>query len=115
MSEKYIRVIVDSGADLALFNKYGVNRMPTLVFLGPDGKEVSRVTPRDDASLKKAIEEVAAKHARGPKWLEGAGAALEAGKNDGKPVVLVFADGKSKSERLRMTFGDPILKDLYEK
>lgn len=113
-SEGLIRVLVDGQADGALFEKYGVQAMPTLLYLDPDGKQVGKMAARDPGSMKKQFEEIVSTHKRGPKGLESPAAALEAGKADAKPVVLLFVDAKPKSEMFKKSLGDPAFKGVFD-
>ena len=115
-SEGLIRVLVDADKDDKVFGKYGVRGMPTILFLDPEGKEVARMNQRDAASVEKQFKEIAEKHGRGPRWMEGADPALQAGKADGKPVALLFVDDKPKSALFPKIFGDAVFKpELFEK
>ena len=113
-SEGLIRVLVDGDKDGALFEKYGVQSMPTVLFLDPDGKQVGKMGARDPGALKKQFEEIVAAHKRGPKSLESPAAALEAGKAESKPVVLLFVDAKPKSEMFRKSLGDAAFKGVFD-
>ncbi len=115
-SEKLVRILVDGDRDGALFEKYGVQSMPTLLYLDPDGKKVGQMTARSADSLKAQFEEIATKHGRAPRWLAGAEAAVTAAKEGPKPAVLLFADDKPKSQAWQRVFSDPAFgTDLYEK
>lgn len=115
-SEGLIRILADASRDDKVFLKYGVNSMPTILFLDPDGKQVGELEARNAAAVKTQFEEIASKHGRGPKWLAAAAAALEAGKADAKPVALVFLDAKPKSDIfMKMLGAETIPKDLFEK
>jgi hypothetical protein len=114
-SERVIRVVADAGADSKLFTKYDVKQMPTFVFLDPDGKKLKSFNPPNSGpSLVSTFNEIADANTRGPKWLDSAEAALEAGKTDKKLVMFVFADEK-KSAAFLKTFGDAAYKDAFEK
>ena len=113
-SEGLIRILVDGDKDGALFQKYGVQAMPTILFLDPDGKQVGKLGDRSAAGVKKQFEEISTTHKRGPKGLESPAAALEAGKADGKPVVLLFVDAKPKSEMFKKSLGDPAYKGIFD-
>jgi hypothetical protein len=115
-SEKLIRILVDGDKDGKLFEKYGVQSMPTLIYLDPEGKKVGQMTARSADALKAQFEEIATKHGRAPAWLEGSEPALAAGKEGTKPAVLLFADEKPKSQAWQRIFSDPAFgTDLYEK
>jgi len=115
-SEKLVRILVDGDRDGALFEKYGVQSMPTLLYLGPDGKKVGQMAARSPDALKAQFEEIATKHGRAPQWLAGAEAAVTAAKEGAKPAVLLFADDKPKSQAWQKIFSDPAFgTDLYEK
>lgn len=88
--------------------------MPTLLYLDPDGKQVGKMGDRSPAGLTKQFEEIVATHKRGPKGLESPSAALEAGKSDGKPVVLLFVDAKPKSEMFKKSLGDAAFKGVFD-
>ena len=113
-SEGLIRILVDGDKDGALFEKYGVQAMPTLLYLDPDGKQVAKMGDRSPAGLKKQFEEIVSTHKRGPKGLESATAAFDAGKTDGKPVVLLFVDAKPKSEMFKKSLGDAAFKGVFD-
>lgn len=113
-SEALIRVLVDGDKDNALFGKYGVQAMPTILFLDPDGKQVGKLGDRSPAGVTKQLTEIATTHKRGPKGLESPSAALEAGKADGKPVVLLFVDKKPKSEMFAKSLGDAAFKGMFD-
>ena len=66
-SEGLVRILVDGDRDSKLFDKYGVESMPTLLYLDPDGKKVGEMTKRSPADLKAEFEEIAKKHSRDPK------------------------------------------------
>lgn len=88
--------------------------MPTLLYLDPDGKQVGKMGDRSPAGLKKQFEEIVSTHKRGPKGLESPAAALEAGKADAKPVVLLFVDAKPKSEMFKKSLGDAAFKGVFD-
>jgi hypothetical protein len=113
-SEGMIRILVDGDKDNALFGKYGVQAMPTLLFLDPDGKQVGKLGDRQPAGVKKQFEEIVSAHKRGPKGLESATAAFDAGKADSKPVVLLFVDAKPKSEMFKKGLGDAAFKGMFD-
>jgi hypothetical protein len=115
-AEGLIRILVDSGKDDKLFQKYGVKGMPTIIFLNSDGKEVGKMNDRETAGVKSQFEEIAAKNTRAPQWLAGVEAAVSAAKSGPKPAVLVFLDDKPKSKAFQNVFSDPAFgSDLYEK
>ncbi len=115
-SEGLIRVLVDAGRDDRLFTKYGVTSMPTIIFLDPEGKQVGKLADRSPGGVETQFSEISSKHMRGPKWMPGSAEALAAGKSDGKPVVLLFADDKPRSQQFARLFADPSFKaDLLEK
>jgi hypothetical protein len=115
-AEGLIRVLVDAGKDEKLFTKYGVNSMPTIIFLGPDGKEAGRLRDRSPDGVKRQFEDIASKNTRAPQWLAGVDAALSSAKSGSKPAVLFFWDEKPKSKLLQNLFSDPSFgADLYEK
>ena len=66
-SEGLVRILVDGDRDDKLFTKYGVESMPTLLYLDPDGKKVGEMTKRSPADLKAEFEEIAKKYGRDPK------------------------------------------------
>lgn len=115
-AEGLIRILVDAGKDDKLFSKYGVRSMPTIIFLGPDGKEAGKLADRSPDGVKRQFEEIAAKNTRAPHWLAGADAALSSAKSGPKPAVLFFGDDKPKSKMFQNLFSDPTFgADLYEK
>lgn len=115
-AEGLIRILVDAGKDDKLFTKYGVNAMPTIIFLSPEGKEVGKMGDRSPEGVKRQFEEIAAKNTRAPQWLAGIEPAISAAKSGSKPVVLFFADEKPKSKMFQVLFSDPTFGvDLYEK
>jgi hypothetical protein len=115
-SEGMYRILVDAGKDGKLFDKYGVNSMPTILFLDADGKKVGEMGDRSPEGVKKQFEEIAAKNTRAPQWLEGADAAVQSGQSGSKPAVLFFQDEKPKSKLFQNIFSDPTFgADLYEK
>jgi len=115
-SEGLIRILVDSGKDSKLFDKYGVRGMPTIIFLDPEGKEVGKLNDRSSEGVKKQFEEVSTKNTRAPRWLSGIEAAISEAKGGPKPAVLFFVDDKPKSKALEALFSDPTFgTDLYEK
>lgn len=115
-SEKLIRILVDGEKDDRLFEKYGVQSMPTLLYLDPEGKKVGQMTARSADALKTQFAEIATKYGRAPQWLAGAEPAVTAAKEGSKPAVLLFADDKPKSQAWERVFSDPAFgTDLYEK
>ena len=111
-----VRILVDSGKDEKLFQKYGVSGMPTILFLDPEGKKVGTLGDRSTEGVKKQFEEIAAKNTRAPQWLAGVEAAMTSAKGGPKPAVLFFGDDKPKSKALLNVFSDPAFgPDLYEK
>ncbi len=111
-----IRILVDSGKDEKLFQKYGVSGMPTILFLDSDGKKVGTLGDRSTEGVKRQFEEIAAKNTRAPQWLSGVEAAVTAAKGGPKPAVLFFCDDKPKSRAMLNVFSDPAFgSDLYEK
>jgi len=111
-----IRILVDAGRDDKLFSKYGVRSMPTIIFLGPDGKEVGKLGDRSSEGVKRQFEEISTKNTRAPQWLAGVEAGLSAAKSGTKPAVLFFCDDKPKSKMFQNLFSDPGFgAELYEK
>jgi hypothetical protein len=107
---------VDAGKDEKLFSKYGVRSMPTIIFLGPDGKEVGKLSDRSSDGVKRQFEEISTKNTRAPQWLAGMDAGLSAAKSGSKPAVLFFCDDKPKSKMFLNLFSDPTFgADMYEK
>ncbi len=89
--------------------------MPTILFLDSTGKQVDKLGGRDSDSVIQQFNDVADKYSRGPKWGDNVDKALESGKKDKKPVVLLFVDEDPKSMMwARMTFCD-IKQDLSDK
>ena len=115
-SESLIRILVDSGKDGKLFQKYGVRGMPSIIFLDPEGKEVGKMNDRSADGVKRQFEEIASKNTRAPKWLAGVEAGVTAARSGPKPAVLFFVDDKPKSKLMEMFFSDATFgADLYEK
>ncbi len=115
-SEGLIRVLIDGDKYKEPMKTYGVSGYPTVMFLDPEGKQVAKLAGRDAGAVKTQFTEIADKHTRGPKWMESAEKALEAGKADSKPVVLYFGDDKPKSTGWVKVFGDASFKpELFEK
>lgn len=115
-SEGLYRILVDAGKDDRLFSKYGVNSMPTILFLGPDGKKLGELNDRSPAGVKRQFEEISTKNTRAPQWLAGVDAALAAARSGPKPALLFFCDEKPKSKLFQNIFSDPAFgADLYEK
>ena len=115
-AEGLIRILVDSGKDGKLFQKYGVSGMPTILFLSPEGKEVGKMNDRSPDGVKRQFEDIAARNTRAPKWLTGVEPAITSAKNGSKPAVLLFVDEKPKSKLVEAVFSDPVFgTDLYEK
>lgn len=115
-SEGLYRILADAAKDDKLFTTYGVNSMPTILFLDPDGKKVGEMGDRSPEGVKRQFEEIAAKNSRAPQWLAGADAGLEAARTGPKPAVLFFHDEKPKSRLFQNLFSDPTFgADLYEK
>jgi hypothetical protein len=115
-SEGLYRILADSGKDGKLFSTYGVNSMPTILFLNPDGKKIGEMDDRSPEGVKKQFEEIAAKNTRAPRWIDGADAGVDAARTATKPAVLFFADEKPKSKIFQMLFSDPTFgEDMYEK
>lgn len=115
-AEGLIRILVDSGKDEKLFQKYGVRGMPTIIFLDPEGKEIGKLGSREADGVKRQFEEISAKNTRAPQWLAGTDAAISAAKGGPKPAVLFFFDDKPKSKTMLNLFSDPAFgADLYEK
>jgi len=111
-----IRILVDAGKDDKLFTKYGVNSMPTIIFLNPEGKEAGRLNDRSPDGVKRQFEEISTKNTRAPQWLAGVEPAISAAKSGPKPAVLFFCDDKPKSKTFQTLFNDPSFgADLYEK
>jgi hypothetical protein len=115
-SEGLYRILADAGKDEKLFSKYGVNSMPTILFLDADGKQIGKLGDRSPDGVKRQFEEIATKNTRAPQWLEGADAAVQAAQAGTKPAVLFFQDDKAKSKIFQNLFSDPTFgADLYEK
>jgi hypothetical protein len=115
-AEGLIRILVDAGRDDKLFTKYGVNSMPTIIFLNPEGKEAGRLKDRSPDGVKRQFEEISTKNTRAPQWLAGVEPAISSAKSGPKPAVLFFFDDKPKSKMLLNLFSDPGFgADLYEK
>jgi hypothetical protein len=115
-SEGLYRILADAGKDEKLFSKYGVNSMPTILFLDAEGKQIGKLGDRSPNGVKKQFEEIAAKNTRAPQWIEGADAAVDAARTGTKPAVLFFQDDKPKSKLFQTLFSDPTFgADLYEK
>jgi hypothetical protein len=90
--------------------------MPTIIFLDPEGKEITKMNDREAAGVKRTFDDIAVKHTRAPQWLAGAEAAISAAKSGAKPAVLFFCDDKPKSKAMLNLFSDPAFgTDLYEK
>ena len=115
-SEGLYRVLADAAKDDKLFTKYGVNSMPTILFLDADGKQIGKMGDRSPDGVKRQFEEIAAKNTRAPQWIEGADAAVDAARTGTKPAVLFFQDDKPRSKLFQNLFSDPTFgADLYEK
>lgn len=114
-SEGLVRLIVDADRDGAIFEKYGVESMPTVIFLNPDGKEVDRLKSRDPEAVAAQFKEVAEKHGRNPRFFKEFAPALAKAKEDGKPLAIFFFDEKAGSQNYARTLDDESLKDFFEK
>ena len=115
-SAKLVLILMDctGGKYQAERNQYGVKGYPTILFLDPDGKEVGKLGDRSPDAVIKQFAELADQHGRAGAWLEW-DKAVEKGKEEKKPVVLLFATAKPDSEALETAIGDDSLKDLREK
>jgi len=116
-SERLVRVLVDVDKCEKVAQTYKVRSMPTILFLDSTGKQVDKLGGRDADSVVQQFNEIADKHSRGPKWGESVDKALEAGKKEKKPVVLLFTDEDPKSMLwARVTFCDASIKqELVDK
>lgn len=85
--------------------KHGVRFTPTLLVLDRSGRRVEEIVDRDEAGLAARVDHFGAK-LRGP-WARSAAEALERGRAEVKPVVLVFwADAEEKPHvRLHAALG----------
>jgi thiol:disulfide interchange protein len=114
-SEALVRLVVDADRDGAVFQKYGVNGMPTILFLDPDGKKVDELKSRAPAAVAAQFKEVAEKFGRNPKLLKEYAPALAKAKEDGKPLAVFFYDDKAGSLAYAKALDDESLKEFYEK
>jgi len=114
-SEALVRLMVNADRDGAVFAKYGVQSMPTILFLDPDGKEVARLKGRDAKSVEAQFKEVAGKYGRNPKCLKEYAPAVTRAKDEGKPLAVFFHDDKPGSQAYAKALDDESLKELYEK
>lgn len=98
-----------------LSSKYGVGGYPHTVFTDPEGKEVGNVG--GFAPTENFLPEVekAAKTKKAAAFLESWEEAQTAGKDEEKPVAILFSNGKADAEALEAAIGDDLLKDLREK
>ena len=115
-SEKLMLVLMDctGGKYDAERKKYGVGGYPTIVFLDPEGSKVGELKDRSPDSVVKQFEELLEKHGRAAAWLEWE-KAVEKGKDEKKPVAILFVTPKSDSQALEAAIGDDSLKELREK
>lgn len=90
--------------------------VPDIRFLDPDGKEIREYNgDRTPESFVREIEEIATKYARGLPFQSSVEDAIKLGKEEKKPVVLFFSDGKDSSQAMEKTLLDSVNKDLIPK
>ncbi len=95
-------------------NQFGIKGYPSIVFLDPDGKEVGKLADRSPDAVVKQFADLAEQHGRAGAWLDWE-KAVEKGKEERKPVALLFTTAKPDSEALETAIGDDSLQDLREK
>ncbi len=110
-SEALVRLLADDET----FVKFGVQGIPTVIFLNPDGKEVERLRNRSPEAVAAKFKEIAEKYGRNPKFLKEYAPALAKAKEDGKPLAVFFCDDKPGSQAYAKTLDDESLKEFYEK
>ncbi len=75
-----------------LKSKYGVMGFPTVVYIDSSGKQVGVMQEREPQSVAASFKDLAQKHTRRPDWKESLAAAIDEGKREKKPVLLVVAE-----------------------
>jgi len=110
-AEGWIRVLVDSDRDGRVFQRYKVQAMPTVLFLDPDGAVVGKLAARASEAVRAQLGELGVAHRRGPKVL----ADLETARATGRPVLVLLADDKPRSQAFAQSLGDPAYGDVFEK
>ncbi len=114
-SEGLVRLLVDADRQGAIFQKYGVNSMPTVIFLDPEGKKVGELRSRAPDAVAARFTEIAQKYGRNPKFLKEYAPAAAKAKEEGKPLAVFFYDGKPASQAYAKALDDESLKELHEK
>ena len=115
-AEGFIRILADWGKHSDLRTKYGVTGRPSVIFLDSDGKKVGQMASRNAKEVATQFAEIATKHKRGPEWLADADAALKQGKDEVRPVGLLFVDKGRKSEIFQKILGHPsFTKEILER
>jgi len=95
--------------DKAVAQAYAVNKVPTILALDPDGRELGRTVVKP-AETGKFLEESLAKYPRGVFWAESLAEARKRAERDRKPIVALVEDS-----RVAKTIESKGLKDLHGK
>ena len=101
-----VAVDADRDEDNKVFGQYGVSGMPTLIFLDPSGKNLGKMGKRDAASVAKQMQEILGNLKVEIPWKDDLAASLDAAKNDGKPILVLFVDDKKDSQKMLESFTD---------
>lgn len=115
-SESLIRVLVDNKGGEEIFDKHKVERMPTILFLDPDGKKVDEfVGVKPPEELEPLLKSVTEKFGRKPRFHKEYDQALDRAKAESKPLALFFFDAKQASVDYAKALDDKSLEELFEK
>lgn len=107
---------IDIDKDPTTSGRFKVTGIPDVRFLDSDGKEIKEYNgDRTADSFVKEIEEIASKHTKGLPFQSSLDDAIKLGKDEKKPVVLFFGDGKDNSRAMEKTLLDAVNKDIIPK
>ncbi len=114
-TEGFTCVKADPCGQEGLMKRYDVRNIPDVVFLSPAGEKVGKLADRSAKGFEKQLAEVAAKHARSPKWAADRAAALADATERKAPALLFVADESPASALAERSFGELPLADLLGK
>ena len=115
-AEGFIRILADWGKHADLRTKYGISARPSVIFLDSEGKKVGQMASRDAKEVATQFTEISTKYQNGPKWVADADAALKQGKDEFRPVGLLFVDDGPKSRIFQNILGHPsFTKEILER
>lgn len=117
VSSKFVCVVADGRRQEhnKVYSQYGVRGTPTVIFLGPDGKEIGKMSQRDPGPVAQEMQDILKKCTVSIPWQGDISAAIESGKGESKPVVVLFANDKKDSQKILESFGDMSLGAFVDK